>query len=67
MHGLTPEGLDVIEDVLDCIAIIIYNGNQVTSDFWRLYPQMLYIVGGKIGDKEGGFGLEYLGPVTTCI
>lgn len=24
MHGLTVDGLDAIEDVLDCIAIILY-------------------------------------------
>jgi len=27
MHCLTPDGLDAIEDGLDCIAIILYYGN----------------------------------------
>ena len=27
MHSLTPEGLDAIEDGLDCIALLLYHGN----------------------------------------
>lgn len=67
MHGLTPDGLDAIEDGLDCIAIILYYGNQVNSDMWRLLPQMLYIVAGKDDDVDGGFGNEYLTAVVTCV
>lgn len=26
MHGLTPDGMDAIEDALDCIALLIYYG-----------------------------------------
>jgi hypothetical protein len=26
MHSLTPDGLDSIEDGLDCIALILYHG-----------------------------------------
>lgn len=67
MHGLTPDGLDAIEDGLDCIALILYYGNQVNAELWRLLPQMLYIVAGKDDDVDGGFGNEYLGAVTTCV
>jgi len=28
---------------------------------------MLYVVAGKDDDIDGGYGNEYLGPVTTCI
>jgi hypothetical protein len=27
MHSLTPDGLDSIEDSLDCIALILYHGS----------------------------------------
>lgn len=67
MHGLTPDGLDAIEDVLDCIAIIIYYGNVVNADMWRLYPQMLYIAAGNDNDIDGGYGHEYLSQITTCV
>ena len=40
MHGLTPDGLDAIEDALDCIAIIIHNGpyGKMHEDMWKLFP-----------------------------
>jgi len=28
---------------------------------------MLYVVAGKDGDVDGGYGYEYLGPVVTCV
>lgn len=28
MHGITPDGMDSIEDVLDCIALLIYHGES---------------------------------------
>ncbi|MEY4881161.1 MAG: hypothetical protein RLZ87_590 [Armatimonadota bacterium] len=66
MHGLTPDGLDAIEDGLDCIALILYYGNQVTPEMWKLYPHMLHIVAGNDTDIDGGFGHEYLTQVVTC-
>jgi len=71
MHGLTPDGLDTIEDGLDCIALLIYhsceNGSgQVSQEMWKLFPQMLYIVGGKDGDVDGGFAFEYLAQVAVA-
>jgi len=40
MHGLTPDGLDAIEDVLDCIALIVYHGpdGRIGQKMWKLYP-----------------------------
>lgn len=40
MHGLTPDGLDAIEDGLDCIALLIYNSEQgrLSPDMWKLFP-----------------------------
>lgn len=67
MHGLTPDGLDAIEDDLDCIALILYYGNQVTPEMWKLYPHMLHIVAGNDTDIDGGFGHEYLTQVVTCV
>jgi hypothetical protein len=67
MHSLTPDGLDAIEDGVDCIAMLLYYGSQVGLELWKLYPQMLYIVGGNPGDVDGGFAFEYLNNVATCI
>ena len=67
MHGLTPEGLDATEEAVDCLAMFLYYGNQVGPHLWKLFPQMLYIVGGKPGDVDGGFAFEYLNNIAPCI
>lgn len=69
MHALTPDGLDAIEDGLDCIALLLYYGpkGQIAEEMWRLFPQMLFIVGGKEDDVDGGFAFEYLNLVSVCI
>ena len=40
LHGLTPDGLDSIEDVLDCIALVLYHGPErgISKNMWKLYP-----------------------------
>jgi hypothetical protein len=40
MHGLTPDGMDAIEDSLDCIALLIYYGPQgsIGPNMWKLFP-----------------------------
>jgi hypothetical protein len=30
MHGLSIDGMDSIEDILDCISLIIYYGGAVS-------------------------------------
>lgn len=67
MHGLTPDGIDAIEDGVDCVAMILYYGNSVSPAMWRLFPQMLHIVAGNDSDVDGGFGHEYLSSIVTCV
>lgn len=67
MHGLTPDGIDAIEDGVDCVAMILYYGNSVSPAMWRLFPQMLHIVAGNDNDVDGGFGHEYLSSIVTCV
>jgi hypothetical protein len=40
MYSLTPDGLDSIEDALDCITMILYHGpnGQVSQRMWKLFP-----------------------------
>ncbi len=62
LHSLTPDGLDSIEDALDCIALLLYHGsvNGVSRNMWKMYPQLLYIICGESNDPDGGYGFEYL-------
>ena len=39
--GLTPDGLDAIEDAVDCITLLIYYGKsgvKITPEMWQLFP-----------------------------
>jgi hypothetical protein len=63
MHSLTVDGLDSIEEGIDCITILLhycYKDRPISDDMWRLYPQLLYVCAGSEGEKSGGFGLEYV-------
>jgi len=69
LHSLTPDGLDSIEDGLDCIAMVLYHGsnNGVSKNMWKIFPQLLYVVIGDEKDPDGGYGIEYLSQVTISI
>lgn len=34
---------------------------------WKLYPQLLYICSGAEGDKDGGFGFEYVNQIVIAL
>jgi hypothetical protein len=71
LHSLTPDGLDAIDEGLDCINIFIYyacdRDTRVPPELWKTLPQMLFMVGGNENDAEGGFAFEYLGQVSICL
>lgn len=71
MHGLTPEGMDVVEDCLPCINMLIYygtpKGGVIAPEMWKLLPQIMYMVAGQDDDIDGGYGFEFLNLVSVCI
>jgi len=71
LHSLTPDGLDCIEEGLDCINIFIYHAcnrdSGVPVEIWKLLPQMLFITAGNADDVDGGFAFEMLAQVAICL
>ena len=70
LHSLTADGLDSIEEGIDCITLILYHGYKnrpISSEMWRLYPQLLFVCAGADGDTEGGFGFEYVAQIVTAL
>lgn len=79
MHSLTADGLDSIEEGIDCITLILYHGYKrpaegaqgaqtgISEAMWKLYPQLLYVCAGADGDAEGGFGFEYVTPIVIAL
>ena len=59
VHSLTSQGMDAIEDGVDCLTLLLYYGEHISPKLWALFPQMLYVVCGE--DDNGGFGMEYVG------
>ena len=62
MYSITPDGMDSIEDALDCITMILYHGNNgaITQRMWRLLPMLLAMVTGDEKDPDGGYGFEFI-------
>jgi hypothetical protein len=67
MYSLTPDGIDCIDDALDCITMIIYHGPQVSPLMWKLYPQLLYLVAGDDKDPDGGYGFEQISQIGVAL
>lgn len=69
MYSLTPDGLDSIEDALDCIAMILYHGptGRVSARLWKIFPQLLYLVCGDEKDPDGGYGFEYISQIAVSL
>lgn len=80
LHSLTADGLDSIEEGIDCIGLILYHGYKptegaqvagaqagISAAMWKLYPQLLYVCAGADGDQEGGFGFEYVTPIVLAL
>lgn len=70
LHTLTADGLDSIEEGIDCITLFLYHGYKnrpISAEMWKLYPQLLYVCAGSDGDKEGGFGFEYVSQIVGAL
>lgn len=68
---MTPDGLEAIEEGLDCINIFIYYAcdkeSRVPNELWKILPQLIYITAGNADDVDGGYGFEFLQQVSICI
>ncbi len=69
MYALTPDGLDSIEDSLDCIAMFLYHSTagNVSPKMWKIFPHLLYLVCGDEKDPDGGYGFENISQISVCI
>ena len=70
LHSLTADGLDSIEEGIECIIMLVYYGYKdkpVSEEMWKLFPQLLYVCAGDDGDMDGGFGFEYISQIVIAI
>mmetsp|Transcript_29520 Transcript_29520/g.44887 ORF Transcript_29520/g.44887 Transcript_29520/m.44887 type:complete len:666 (+) Transcript_29520:641-2638(+) len=70
LHSLTADGLDSIEEGIDCITMLLFNGYKdkpVSQELWKLFPQLLYVVAGTDENEEGGYGMEYVNQVVIAL
>ena len=70
LHSLTADGLDSIEEGIECIIMMIYHSYKdrpISQNMWKLFPQLLYVCAGEDGDMEGGYGFEYITQITVAV
>lgn len=70
LHSLTADGLDSIEEGIECIILILYHGYKtkpVSATMWKLFPQLLYVCAGEDGASDGGYGFEYITNITVAL
>lgn len=69
MFSLTPDGLDSIEDALDCITQILYHSpaGQLSPKMWKIFPHLLYLVCGDEKDPDGGYGFENISQIAVSL
>ena len=70
LHSLTADGLDSIEEGIDCITLILYHSYKsrpLSQNMWNLYPQLLYVCAGNDDDEDGGFGFEFVNQIVVAI
>lgn len=71
LHSLTPDGLDCIDEGIDCVNIFLYYAcsteTRVPAELWKLVPQMMFVTAGNDDDIDGGFAFEMLGQVVICL
>lgn len=63
-HSLTIDGLDSIEEGLECINLFVYHAcsreTRIPIELWNLIPQMIFLVAGNGHENQGGFATEQL-------
>ena len=70
LHSVTIDGLDSIEEGLDCITMLLffaYKNKEISEQLWKIFPQLLFITVGSENDGEGGAGFEFVSQVVNCL
>ena len=70
VHSLTEDGIDAIEEGVDCIITFVHYGYKnipISDNFWRFFPQLIYVCVGNETEKVIGDGIEILGPMCLAL
>ena len=64
-HCTTPNSMEAIDDVMDCLTLVLHQTGTISEESWSIIPQLLKIVVGGPDEEEGGFGYEYFTVMET--
>jgi hypothetical protein len=67
VNTLTPDGLECLDESLECMTLIMHNTKQVSNRMWSLFPQMIKIVVGNDDESDGGYAFDYLTSMEDYI
>lgn len=70
LHSLTADGLDSIEEGIDCINLCVHHGYKdkpISQEMWKIFPQLLYVCAGNDDEEDGGYGFEFVNQICVAI
>lgn len=70
LHTMTADGLDSVEEGVDCIGLVVQHGyrqQSISEQMWKLYLQLLFICVGSEEEPDGGYGTEYVASVINAL
>ena len=60
LYTLTPDGIDTVEEGIECLTLLLYYLPTVSEKLWSLFPHMAHVIAGTPDNEEGGYGYEFL-------
>lgn len=66
MYSFTPDGLEHIENAVDCISELVYHWKVIDEKIWSLFSKLLSLIVGE-EDDEGGILFDYFDIVQAFI
>ena len=60
LYTLTPDGIDTVEEGIECLTLLLYYLPTVSEPLWSLFPHMVHVITGTPDNAEGGYGYEFL-------
>ena len=70
LHSVSIDGLDAIEEGLDCIQMLLYHGYKtrpISPELWRLFPQLIFMTVGDEEAPDGALGFEFVTQICNTL
>ena len=66
LYSFTPDGLEHVENAVDCISELVYHSKWISEKVWSLFSRVLILIVGEDED-EGGILFEFIDIMQSFI